>query len=264
MISQAQIEQFFTDGYLTVDLDINNHLLDNIISDTVKSYPDKVNGTYHHGTRLQDAWRYSDPVKELAMLPQVLDILESLYLRKPMPFQTLNFPIGTEQPLHSDTIHFNSFPGNFVCGVWTALEDVDCNNGPLQYCTGSHLLPEYNMQDVGRGINYVNYKYYEDFIADVVKSRGLVPQLAPLQKGQAIIWHGNLLHGGSPHLDKTRTRHSQATHYYFEGCQYYTPMKSTPDQIWWRNPRWIGHKPSWLDLQRSRLTAWLNGRAGQK
>ena len=49
---------------------------------------------------------------------------------------------------------------------------------------------------------------------------------AVLKKGQALIWASNLLHGGSAHRDKGRTRHSQVTHYYFEGCQYYQPLSS--------------------------------------
>ena len=38
-----------------------------------------------------------------------------------------------------------------------------------------------------------------------------------------------MLHGGTPILDKSSTRKSQAIHYFFEGCeQYYHPMFSEP------------------------------------
>ena len=47
-----------------------------------------------------------------------------------------------------------------------------------------------------------------------------------LKKGQCLVWSANLLHGGSPHRDKGRTRHSQVTHYYFDDCQYYSPLSS--------------------------------------
>jgi hypothetical protein len=36
------------------------------------------------------------------------------------------------------------------------------------------------------------------------------------------------LHGGAPQKDPRRTRYSQVTHYYFEGCTYYTPLGSVP------------------------------------
>src|SRR6202012_4631720 len=48
------------------------------------------------------------------------------------------------------------------------------------------------------------------------------------KKGDALIWAANLLHGGGKHTEKSRTRWSQVTHYYFEDCAYYTPMRSDP------------------------------------
>ena len=49
--------------------------------------------------------------------------------------------------------------------------------------------------------------------------------------GKAIIWQANTLHGGSPLKDESRTRKSQATHYYFKDMpgmeqRYYCPMYS--------------------------------------
>jgi ectoine hydroxylase-related dioxygenase (phytanoyl-CoA dioxygenase family) len=127
-----------------------------------------------------------------------------------------------------------------MCGVWVALEDIDEENGPIIYCPGSHKLPEVTMQDVGKGITHENYIFYEEYIEKkMVSENSLSTETACLKKGQAIIWHGNLLHGGSHHKDKQRTRHSMVTHYYFEGCQYYTPMLSTPDAVHYRTPDWI-------------------------
>ena len=40
------------------------------------------------------------------------------------------------------------------------------------------------------------------------------------------IWAANLLHGGSRQNDRSLTRWSQVTHYYFEDCVYYTPGHS--------------------------------------
>ena len=244
MLSQHQIDKFFADGYLVVDLYARAELLDDILQETATAYPDRANGQFHHGTRLTNFWRDSYPVCKLALLPEVMEILEDLYLRRPLPFQTLNFPVGTEQPLHADTIHFNSFPRNFLCGVMVALEDVEADNGPEQYCRGTHLLPEITMQDVGKGIAYENYKHYEAYVAELVKQRQLQPEIVTLKKGQALIGHGNLLHGGSPQRDKARTRHTQLTHYFFEGCRYYNPMLSTPENIHVAKPRWIALEPA--------------------
>lgn len=180
-----------------------------------------------HG-RIQDAWRSSDAVRTLAVHPEVLLLLRLLYRREPIPFQTLNFPAGTEQATHSDTIHFHCVPHRFMCGVWVALEDIDDQNGPLHVYPGSHKLPVWDMHDVGLPSGRESYHAYEEAIRAVASEIGLPKKQVHLQKGQALIWAANLLHGGEPILDKKRTRMSQVTHYYFSGCLYYTPMHSDP------------------------------------
>ena len=56
------------------------------------------------------------------------------------------------------------------------------------------------------------------------------------------MWHANLLHGGAPQRDTSRTRHSQVTHYFFEGCRYWTPMLSDDEDTQWRDPEWISEE----------------------
>lgn len=196
----------------------------------------------------------------MALAPRVLGLLEKLYGRRPLPFQTLNFPKGTEQLPHADAFHFNSMPPTFMCGVWVALEDVDTENGPLVYYPGSHKLPEVTAEELGaRGAQSVGgalsswlrrrvgrphrleniYPAYERHVAALISGYGLRPQYATVRKGQALVWASNLLHGGAPRADKTRTRHSQVTHYFFEGCRYYTPVLSRGDKITWRDPAWV-------------------------
>ena len=93
------------------------------------------------GLRVQDAWQQSAAVKELALLPEVEAVLQACWGREPFAFQTLNFPVGTQQHLHSDAVHFHSEPPGFMCGVWVALEDIHPESGPLEYVPGSQRLP---------------------------------------------------------------------------------------------------------------------------
>jgi hypothetical protein len=115
-----------------------------------------------------------------------------------------------------------------MCGVWVALEKVDESNGGLHYYPGSHRLPVIECHDVGiSGLEGgARYHLYEDSIQELISVAGLSKQVVRLDAGDALIWAANLLHGGDPIKLKDSTRMSQVTHYYFEGCRFYTPLHS--------------------------------------
>jgi len=180
--------------------------------------------------RIQDAWQFDPDVKAIAINPAMLSLLGRLYGRRAIPFQTLNFPVGTQQHLHSDSIHFSSVPERFMCGVWLAMEDIHADAGPLEYCPGSHKWPI--VSNVAIGHDRWNDRSagaqtpYEPLWRELVAASGFgIESFAP-RKGQALIWAANLLHGGSRQADPTRTRWSQVSHYYFADCIYYTPAYS--------------------------------------
>ncbi|MBW3558779.1 MAG: phytanoyl-CoA dioxygenase family protein [Proteobacteria bacterium] len=183
--------------------------------------------------RVQDAWRRSPAVKALATHPRVLAALRTVYGREPFPFQTLSFQVGTEQPKHSDAIHFHSDPPLFMCGVWIALEDVALDAGALVYWPGSHKLPILTMR--GAGLNRpdpepADYdRLYQPALDARIAASGIAPEHAVVRKGQAFVWAANLVHGGSPITREGATRRSLVVHFYFEGCVYYTPMISDPE-----------------------------------
>jgi hypothetical protein len=192
---------------------------------------EQVGPLYQGDRRVMDAWRRVELVKSLACHPKALAALRMLYEREPFPFQTLNFNIGTEQKTHSDTIHFNSIPERFMCGVWVALQDVNEDNGPLRYFEGSHKLPIYTAAQIGfSGADTepdVGYKkYYEPFVQKLMEAHRFPSRLGLMKKGQALIWAANLFHGGDPIRKPGSSRHSQVTHYYFRDTVNYTPLRS--------------------------------------
>lgn len=260
------VQQYAERGILVFDPGISEATLDAARAELEPRFLDDPHRSrrglrvFYQHNRIQDAWRISEAAREIALAPGVHDMLRRLYGREPRAFQTLNFRYGTEQAVHSDTIHFNSEPANFMCGVWVALEDIDMDSGPLVYYPGSHRLPEISLHDLGpevarrmRRTRFVRANvhgriynpFYEPRIREEVARLGIEPEYGLLRRGQAIVWAANLLHGGSPRRDPARTRWSQVTHFYFEDCRYFTPLLERLDRAGapiraWRHPRWIG------------------------
>ncbi|HEV7381295.1 MAG TPA: phytanoyl-CoA dioxygenase family protein [Dyadobacter sp.] len=223
------VRSYSENGYVIIDPRIDEEVIDRAVS-ALKPEFEKNNTN-----RLQDAWQNNEDVKKIATAPRVMEILELLYQRKPIPFQTLNFSTGSQQRTHSDSIHFNSVPERYLAGVWVALEDVHDGNGPLHYYPASHRLPFYDLSILGlKGstsssiedmlANY--YTKYEDFIEQLVAQKKLDKKILNLKKGQALIWSANLLHGGEKITLQGSTRFTQVNHFYFENCAYYRPMKT--------------------------------------
>jgi hypothetical protein len=218
------IRDLARDGVAAIDLgDKARALCDQAVAETEGYFVEGV-------SRVQDAWYKSPAVRRLATWPAMRRLLRAAYGRDPFPFQTLNFRQGSQQSIHSDTIHFHSVPERFMCGVWIALEDVEPGAGPLLYHPGSHRLPVMTMRRAG-----VNNPFpgYEDYVsayvpryaesieaAQIPQARGIIP------KGWALVWAANLAHGGSPIEQPGATRRSLVVHNYFDDCLYYTPMHS--------------------------------------
>eukprot|EP00854_Cymbomonas_tetramitiformis_P021940 gene21940-26421_t len=226
-------EHFHAYGYAVVDTDLPHTLLDQAVNKLSWEYPN-----FKKGYRVQDAWKDVMEVKRIALHQSLLDVLVSLYGRKPRAFQTLNFAQGTEQPMHQDTIHFQSEPEGWMCAIWIAMEDVTIRNGPLAFYKGSNKLKAFTMTDFQLQPTADDYPKYEESL--LKQNYDEMPlELGILRKGQALIWDANLVHGGSRRLDKESTRFSQVTHFFFEGTKYYTPMLSQGKKKTYRDPVWV-------------------------
>lgn len=235
------LRKFNKDGYAVVDLGLSDEEIHEVVSDMYTSLGDKKT-VYHadhfqytESRRIFELWKQSKAVAELCMNKKVLETLKLLYGRDPYPFSTINFFKGSNQPLHSDIIHFHCRPPMWMCGVWVAFEDVDETNGTLKIIPGSHNWGEYEYDelalphpdDIENG-ERDNYREYENFLVQLVEHKKGKPMFARLKKGQALIWAANVLHGGcnvEGVTDFDKTRLTQAQHYFFKGCEeHYHPM----------------------------------------
>jgi len=218
--------EFAEKGYVIIDTNLDDKYLDGARTDLARYFGENREHPIHvpHADvgRIQDAWYISQNVLALAQCKTVLDTLDYLYQAKARPFQTLNFYRGTEQPVHVDSIHFNSEPFGMMCGVWIALEDI----GPLIYYPGSHKLPEMNYDYFGLQGNYAYYNQYLEGLHKLIDEHNFEPEYGLINKGQALIWSANIMHGGAPQTNKELTRHSQVTHYYMGAPKCWRPSLS--------------------------------------
>ncbi|HEX5754721.1 MAG TPA: phytanoyl-CoA dioxygenase family protein [Archangium sp.] len=136
-----------------------------------------------------------------------------------LAFQSLSFEVGSQQAIHQDTAYVVTASPLEFAGVWIALEDIQEGSGELSYYEGSHRLPEYDFGagtkhwDVGRDGHEIHDRFLR-YLHEESKARGLPLRRFRPKKGDALIWHADLAHGGSPltHLDPAVTRRSLVTH----------------------------------------------------
>mgnify|MGYP006074643323 FL=1 len=227
---------FINNGYLVLKNILSKKLIKDVLEDfnkIINSKAFKKNPDYFHYNkhpRVIEGWRKSKFIKNIAKKKSIEQYLQFFYGRKPLPVSTINFYAGTEQPLHSDYIHFGSVPELYLAGVWFALEKVNANNGPLTVVPGSHKLKIINFSDFNLNIPRSSkelkshYSIYEDYIKDIIKKKKMETKKIFLNKGDAIIWAANLLHGGSKIDKKNKSRSSQVVHYHFDKLDYiYNP-----------------------------------------
>lgn len=132
-----------------------------------------------------------------------------------------------------------------MCGIRIPLEDIHPDSGPLPYMPSSHRLPYLQAHDVGHHLES-NQKPKQHIFHPVwmamIEAQHLPLKAYTPKLGEALIWSANLLGGGSEVRDRSRTRWSQVTHYFFEECRHYTPIHSDwpHGKIAWRSPQKVG------------------------
>lgn len=164
--------------------------------------------------KVLDLHGYSAAAREVVFNPAVQAFLELLFERPPLAFQSLLFTYGTEQDLHQDTAYVVlRSPMEFV-GCWIALEDVEPGSGELQYYEGSHRIPEFLWFDRARAKPYdlEDDSEFLRWVREEPARRGLPLVRFTPRKGDALLWHADLVHGGSKVEAEGTTRKSFVTH----------------------------------------------------
>src|SRR5215204_813901 len=150
--------------------------------------------------------RYLNPHKKVGAFcrllkhPELLGWLKLLTGHQPKPLQTITSHKGTQQAVHSDSIHMTTYPLGYLTAAWVAFEDIHPDSGPLVYYPGSHRLPYVFSKDVDiseadfKRDGYKAYQAkYEPFIRSLVQENRIEPHYFHARKGDVLIWHANLI-----------------------------------------------------------------------
>lgn len=219
------------EGYCCFDPEIDGELLDQAnvdIDAALKKQNFKKNSDAYHyndSPRIVEAWKHSEAIKKIATNQKLLSFLQNAYQSEPIPFSTINFLKGTEQPLHSDEFHFGSIPHRYLTGVWVALEDIHPDSGPVSIAVGSHKMPIFSFEMLNIEIPKSEkqfkeaYTIYEDWVREYIKCQNLEIVTPELKKGQCIVWLSNTLHGSYNIKNDSLSRKSMAIHFHYERCE---------------------------------------------
>ena len=191
---------------------------------------------FGHGNKIMFAIHKSELLKTLGTEPKLIELLSALLGGPSALFQSINFTMGSEQHTHSDSIHMTTYPLGGLLGVWIALEDIEEDNGPLHYYPGSHKLPYYLNSDYDNEGSYFllgdkDYTEYEKMLEGKIIEHQIEKKIFKAKRGDLLIWHANLLHGGEPHLNKSKTRKSMVFHYFNTDCVCYHEITQRPSLI---------------------------------
>ena len=189
--------------------------------------------------KLLDLHLIDDLVRDACTAPALVGAVKSLLGATPLVCNSLIFEWGSQQYPHFDTFFMPSETPNMMAASWIALDSVTAYNGPVYYYPKSHLIPPYRFSH-GR-INAVFSELATGAAAHIdaiVAEHGLEKRFFMAQPGDVLIWHAQLLHGGSRIADPTKTRRSIVTHYWTE-----LDFPAPEQRIELEPDRWVLRKP---------------------
>jgi hypothetical protein len=182
-------------------------------------------GSPTEGMRVVDAYAHLESARHALFAEPIVRFLSILFEDAPLLFQSLSFEQGSQQGMHQDTAYVVVSSPLELAASWIALQDVVEGTGELMYYEGSHRLPEYHF---GSGTKHWDPSHpaaqqqhgeWASLLHQNSQRMGLPYRTFLPKKGDVLIWHADLAHGGSPPADPAVTRKSLVGHYCPRRCQ---------------------------------------------
>jgi ectoine hydroxylase-related dioxygenase (phytanoyl-CoA dioxygenase family) len=166
--------------------------------------------------KFNDLHLMSGEVRDLALEPELASVLEGVLGEPAVLISSQNFQRGSSLRMHIDSLYTTPRTPHSLVAAWIALEDVHPDAGPLFIYPGSHRIPLYRFNDGTHHAACDEEADWFDYIDVQIRLRGLKQRKFLARKGDVLVWHSDLVHGGCPVRDAGRTRGSLACHYFGE------------------------------------------------
>jgi ectoine hydroxylase-related dioxygenase (phytanoyl-CoA dioxygenase family) len=236
-------EEYERDGFLVAEEFVDPLLCDGVIAEAEDFYARQA-ADLDRVDRTMNFHRESPAARRILGDRRLRRLVTALLGARAVLFQSIYFTHGSEQHPHSDYMFMTTDPHFQLCGIWIACEDVSEEAGPLLYYPGSHRIPNegipgryaeeeapiraeieaddgtlrerYAMQMAGANQSLATCMFYDRWTKDLDRALdvgGYEPRTFLPRKGDLIVWHANLVHGGTPIASPDRTRRSLVAHY---------------------------------------------------
>jgi hypothetical protein len=181
--------------------------------DPLKRYP-----------RLLQAHRGDDVAMAYMVDPRLDAHLSAFMGRSPFAVQTMVYfkpPGARGQNLHQDNTYLKVQPGTCIA-AWTALEDIDEENGCMVLVRDSQDLPILCQKETP-GLSEVCWNDWETPIP-----KGLEVEQAIMKAGDVLFFNGSVIHGSYQNRSQDRFRRTLIGHYIAaetdQVAKYYFPV----------------------------------------
>lgn len=219
------LREFVRDGFVILEGAIDDELVAAVNRDIDDAIAKGYQG-YEFGSsqRIEHLHMHYDAVRKLWLDARHRRLVDLIFNAPARPCQTLTYVFGSQQDDHTDLVHLTPFPAGLMAGTWISLQDIVPNSGELVVYKGSHRAKRMYMKT--SGCAKVTTGNWTEFIQKVIPfwadlSKQYEKIVYRPKKGTVLIWHENLLHGGSVRKDQSLERRSIVIHSFADGAVVY-------------------------------------------